>query len=293
MESAMTESMSDSRRSDGRLFLMLRRLLSIRAADLRPVLDEASTIIAETFGADKVDVFVYQADADTLVALGTSKTPMGERQRALGLDRLPLSNGGRGAWSFRTGEPYSTDHADEDPEELRGIVEGLGVRSMMNHPIEIDGARRGLIQVDSASPDFFTEPDRDALAAVAGWIGLIMHRADLVEQMTAEAERRGRRQAGDEIARITRRQQEIAIMIAAGLTNAQIAQRAVLSSGTVANHIENILRRLNLASRTQIAVWAVERGLYRSDQDEDESEGLPDQSRRRSGRASDVPIATD
>jgi DNA-binding CsgD family transcriptional regulator len=163
----------------------------------------------------------------------------------------------------------------------------------MNHPIEIDGARRGLIQVDSASPAFFTERDRDALEAVAGWIGLIMHRAELVEQMTAEAERRGRRQAGDEIARITRRQQEISIMIAEGLTNAQIAERAVLSSGTVANHIENILRRLNLASRTQIAVWAVERGLYRSDQDVDESEEPPEQSRRRVGRASDFSVSTD
>ena len=288
----MTESMPDSAHRDERSLLMLRRLLAIRAADLRPTLDEASTIIAETFGADKVDVFVYQADVDTLVALGTSKTPLGERQRTLGLDRLPLSNGGRGAQSFRTGEPYATGHADQDPEELRGIVDGLGVRSMMNHPIEIDGARRGLIQVDSASPDFFTEQDRDALAAVAGWIGLIMHRAELVEQMTAEAERRGRRQAGDEIARITRRQQEIAIMIAAGLTNAQIAERAVLTSGTVANHIENILRRLNLASRTQIAVWAVERGLYRSDHDADETEAPPDQRRQRSGRTSDVPVST-
>ena len=32
------------------------------------------------------------------------------------------------------------------------------------------------------APDFFSEQDRDALAAVAGWIGLIMHRAELVEQ---------------------------------------------------------------------------------------------------------------
>ena len=266
-------SLSESTGTDDRLLLMLQRLLAIRATDQRPALDEASTIIAETFGADKVDVFVYRADADTLVALGTSKTPMGERQRALGLDRQPLSNGGRAAASFRTGEPYSTGHVDEDPEELRGVVEGLGVRSMMNHPLEVDGERRGLIQVDSASPDFFTERDRDAIGAVAGWVGLIMHRAELVERIAHEAERRGRRQAADEVARITRRQQEIAIMIAQGLTNAQIAERAVLTSGTVANHIENILRRLNLTSRTQIAVWAVEHGLYRSDQEVDEEEG--------------------
>jgi len=93
---------SDSTGRDDRPLQMLRHLLGIRETELRPTLDEASTIIAETFGADKVDVFVYQPDVDTLVALGTSKTMMGKRQRELGLDRLPLANGGRAAWTFRT-----------------------------------------------------------------------------------------------------------------------------------------------------------------------------------------------
>jgi len=128
------------------------------------------------------------------------------------------------------------------------------------------------LQVDSATPGSFSQRDLDVLGAVAGWIGLIMHRTELVERLTSEAEQRGRRQAGDEVARITRRQQEIAILLAEGLSNAAIAERLVLSEGTVANHIEHILRRLGLQSRTQVAVWAVERGLYRSDQDVDEPE---------------------
>src|SRR3954452_13781432 len=111
MESAFVLT-NDVAGRDDRLLVMLQRLLAIREPELRPALDEASTLIAETFGADKVDVFVYQPDADSLVALGTSMTLMGETQRALGLNRLPLSNGGRAAWSFRTGEPYVTGHAD-------------------------------------------------------------------------------------------------------------------------------------------------------------------------------------
>jgi len=282
---------SDAARPDDRLLVMLQRLLAIREAQLRPVLDEASTLIAETFGADKVDVFVYRPDADTLVALGTSLTPMGERQRALGLDRLPLSNGGRAAWSFQTGQPHLTGRADEDAEEVRGIVERLGVRSVMNYPIEVDGERRGILQVDSASPDRFTARDLDALGAVTGWIGLMMHRAELVERLTAEAERRGRQQAGDEVARITRRQREIAVLLAEGLSNAAIAERLVLSEGTVANHIEHILRRLGLQSRTQVAVWAVERGLYRSDQDVDEPDAPTNRRHRFSEPASGVSAA--
>jgi GAF domain-containing protein len=136
------------------------------------------------------------------------------------LHRLPVSNGGRAGWTFRTGKPYATGHADEDPDELRGIVEGLGIRSVVNHPIEVDGERRGVLRVDSASSDFFTDRDRIALAAVAGWVGLIMHRAELVERLTADAERRGRQQAGDDVARITRRQQELVVLVAAGLSNA-------------------------------------------------------------------------
>jgi DNA-binding CsgD family transcriptional regulator len=253
---------------DDRLLLMLQRLLGIRSLDFRATFTDAATIIAETFGADKVDVFVHQPARNSLVALGTSRTPMGERQLALGLDVLPLANGGRAAWTFETGTPYLTGRADADPEELRGVVEGLGIRSVVDLPLEVDGQRRGVLQVDSATPDFFSERDLRALQAVAGWVELIMHRADLVEQREADAERRGGRRAADELAKLTRRQQEVAACIAEGLTNEQIAQRLVLTPGTVANHVEAILRRLDVRSRTQIGVWAVERGLYRSDWDE-------------------------
>jgi DNA-binding CsgD family transcriptional regulator len=278
---------------DDRLLIMLQRLLAVTAVELRPALDEASSLIAEMFGADKADIFMYQPESDTLVALGTSVTPMGERQRALGLDRLPLSNGGRAATSFRTGQTYITGHADRDPGELRGIVEGLGVRSTVNHPIEVAGERRGILQVDSSICDFFTERHRDALEAVAGWVGLIMHRAELVEQSTSDAEHRDRRHADDDVSRITRRQQEVAVCIAEGLSNAAIARRLTLSEGTVANHIENILRRLKLQSRTQIAVWAIERGLYHADQDRADAAGPHEQRQRRRVRAGDAMVASD
>jgi hypothetical protein len=66
----------------------------------------------------------------------------------------------------------------------------------------------------------------------------------------------------------------VAILIAQGLSNAQIARQLTLTPGTVANHIENILRRLELRSRTSIAVWAVEQGLYRSGRASSDVAGL-------------------
>ena len=192
----------------------LQRLLAIQATEMLPALTEAATLIAEALAADKVDVFLYQADSDSLVALGTSTTPMGKRQHELGLDRLPLANGGRAADAFRTGKLYAAGRAAEDPEELRGIVEALGVRSTVNCPFTVDSERRGVVQADSATSDFFTERDRAFLAAVSHWISLVMHRAELVEQATHSADRQARRDAADEIARITRREREVAVLIA-------------------------------------------------------------------------------
>jgi DNA-binding CsgD family transcriptional regulator len=61
---------------------------------------------------------------------------------------------------------------------------------------------------------------------------------------------------------LTPRQREIAILVAAGLTNNQIAERLMLAPRTVRNYVGHILQRLNFVSRTQIAVWAAACGLY-------------------------------
>jgi DNA-binding CsgD family transcriptional regulator len=54
---------------------------------------------------------------------------------------------------------------------------------------------------------------------------------------------------------LTARQVEIVRLIARGYTNQQIADALVLTPGTVANHVQHILERLDLHSRTQVAVW--------------------------------------
>jgi DNA-binding CsgD family transcriptional regulator/tetratricopeptide (TPR) repeat protein len=60
---------------------------------------------------------------------------------------------------------------------------------------------------------------------------------------------------------LTSRQQEVAILVAQGLTNRQVAERLVVTERAVAAHVEHILDRLGVASRTQIAVWVTEHGL--------------------------------
>lgn len=258
--------------SDRRLLETLERVLTIDELDLRGALSAACTLAATALGADKVDVFVYEAESEALVALGTSHTEMGRRERQIGMDRQPLANGGVAVEVFRNGELYHTGQVDEDPEQLRGMVEGLGVRSEVAVPLEVRGQRRGVVSALSLRRELFTDTDAHFLLAVAGWVGIVTHRAELFEQATRDAARRGRREAADELASLTRRQQEIAVAIAQGLSNDEIAERLVLEKGTVANHVAAILGRLGLRNRTQIGVWAVEHGLYRSDQEQVEDE---------------------
>jgi two-component system nitrate/nitrite response regulator NarL len=58
--------------------------------------------------------------------------------------------------------------------------------------------------------------------------------------------------------RLTPREREVAALVARGRTNRQIAEALVVSERTVHTHVHNILGKLELTSRAQIAVWAVE-----------------------------------
>jgi predicted ATPase/DNA-binding CsgD family transcriptional regulator len=60
---------------------------------------------------------------------------------------------------------------------------------------------------------------------------------------------------------LTAREREVAALVAQGQSNRDIAATLVLSERTVASHVSNILSKLEFNSRTQIAAWAIEKGL--------------------------------
>ncbi len=61
--------------------------------------------------------------------------------------------------------------------------------------------------------------------------------------------------------KLTDREDEILKLLAAGLSNKEIAQRLSLSEGTVKNHISAILAKLHANDRTQAVLTALKRGL--------------------------------
>lgn len=77
--------------------------------------------------------------------------------------------------------------------------------------------------------------------------------------------RGGRREIPNPFAELTDRELEVMRLVAEGLSNAQIAERLVLSEKTVKGYVSNILSKLHLADRTQAAVFAWREGMMRTE----------------------------
>ena len=64
---------------------------------------------------------------------------------------------------------------------------------------------------------------------------------------------------------LSEREVEVLRLLAQGLTNSEIAEQLHLSNGTVRNYVSSIFSKLNVADRTQAAVFAMRHGLVNLD----------------------------
>jgi DNA-binding NarL/FixJ family response regulator len=73
--------------------------------------------------------------------------------------------------------------------------------------------------------------------------------------------RPSKRPRPEDLDALTRRELEILVLVAAGLTNQEIAERLLLSNETVKTHVSHVLQKLGLRDRAQAVVAAYESGL--------------------------------
>ena len=105
----------------------------------------------------------------------------------------------------------------------------------------------------------------EAIRTVAGGEAVVSPRITrrMLEMFASHLPEGGAGQAQEDprIASLTPREREILILMAQGMSNAEIAADLVVSSTTVKTHVGNVLTKLNVRDRVQAVVVAYETGL--------------------------------
>jgi DNA-binding NarL/FixJ family response regulator len=110
-----------------------------------------------------------------------------------------------------------------------------------------------------------TEPSElvRAVRVVAGGDALLS--PSVTRRLVSEFAARTRQPAGTPTAlmELTAREREVMVLVAEGLTNAEIGERLFMSPATARTHVSRILTKLGARDRTQLVVMAYESGLVR------------------------------
>jgi DNA-binding NarL/FixJ family response regulator len=167
--------------------------------------------------------------------------------------------------------------------ELEGRRPDVIVMDLQMAPIDgIEATRqvRALYQdMEVVALTSFAEEERVHAALQAGASGYVLKDSDADDVAAAvRAAHRGELQIDpfvarrlmsslqvprndDRIAELTSRELDVLRLVAAGEPNKQIAAELAISERTARTHVSRILRKLQLSSRTQAALWAVREGL--------------------------------
>jgi DNA-binding NarL/FixJ family response regulator len=116
----------------------------------------------------------------------------------------------------------------------------------------------GFLLKDAASTEIVSAIR--AVAAGEGWLDPGVTRR-LIDEFAARPERRT--STAQEIDHLTPREREVLILIAHGLSNADVARRLFISEATVKTHLARIMMKLGVREKAQAVAAAYQSGLVR------------------------------
>ncbi|MEU1675581.1 response regulator transcription factor [Streptomyces roseifaciens] len=139
--------------------------------------------------------------------------------------------------------------------ELENPARVLIVTSFTEQRTVIPALRAG------AAGYVYKDVDPDALAGAIRSVhaGHVLLQPEVAGALLSQEEAGGGGQGRGNA--LTEREREVLALIADGRSNREIARALVLSEKTVKTHVSNILMKLDLADRTQAALWAVRHGI--------------------------------
>ncbi|MGC9665665.1 helix-turn-helix transcriptional regulator [Planosporangium sp. 12N6] len=241
--------------SDGKPSLAVAGL-ALHLACRRGDAEAARAALDEVYAAVERGGQPYPDQAHDLVAAGLAAGLPADRLRPL-IERVAWSELSAGWLDPSTGwRALITAQFDEAEgrfgEALVGYEAAAGAAGL-RPPVRASahtGAARCLI--DLGQLDRAREHVTTADGLLARWPGW---RAAEVDALRGRVGLPAPAAAGVDDTVLTPREREVAALIAEGLTNAELARRLYISKKTAAVHVSNILGKLGLSSRTQVAGW--------------------------------------
>jgi DNA-binding CsgD family transcriptional regulator len=209
--------------------------------------------------------FYHTGSAELALALG-------DYERTLGIvaglrQKAELSSPGVTAGRLARLEGLATLGLGRTEEALSCLHQGLSATEARGHltlvwRLQSDLARAYFALGDRDKAREFAAQAMSTVARMAEDVPDDHLRSNFLERAAEHLPPSLRRRSGREhVDALTAREAEIAALIAQGLTNREIADELVLSARTVETHVANAMAKMGFANRSQLAAWAVERGL--------------------------------
>ncbi|MDF5754016.1 response regulator transcription factor [Spongiactinospora sp. TRM90649] len=155
--------------------------------------------------------------------------------------------------------------------EICGSPGTEGVRVLMLTTFDLDAYVYAALRAGASGFLLKDTPPADLLAAVhVVAAGEALLAPSVTRRLIAEFCRRpeSARPVAGELSGVTEREREVLVLIARGLSNAEISEHLHLSAGTVKSHIGRLLAKLQARDRAQLVIAAYESGLVVAARDE-------------------------